>query len=221
MKISFDIAKIEAILSSDFGETSLLKYVKEPNLTHIPPMKRRRLSKSAKALFASLSCFDIENTPIVFSSKKGEVNRCFEILKELSVGELISPTSFSLSVHNATSSQFSIFSKNSCEISAISAQNSLEYGLLDGFLKLDEKDEVVVVSHFEAINQEFLDQKHSLTLALLLKKGSTFSLEQIPKECQNSSQNSSIQFLKHVEQKTSLWQIRDKKFSWQWTYEKH
>lgn len=219
MKISFDIVKIEAILSYNFGYDCLDKYVKEPNLKHISPIKRRRLSKSAKSLFASLSGFNLKDTPIVFSSKMGEVNRCFELLGELSSNQMISPTSFSLSVHNATSSQFSIFNKNSCEISAISAQNSLEYGLLDAFLKLDhEVKQVAVVTHFEPIEQDFLNEKGFQVVALIIKKGSDFTLEKALDKNLKLTQNSSIKFLKEYENRSNSWKIADKNFTWHWTY---
>ena len=89
-----------------YGEISedLARYKKEFDLAKIPPLQRRRLSSAAKCAFSLLSSFESINMPVIFSSYEGEINRCFELETALAKAEPVSPTSFSLSVHNAISS---------------------------------------------------------------------------------------------------------------------
>ncbi len=220
MTISFNIKKLGAIISSGSSFTELEKYKKDPDLSHVKPMQRRRLSKSARNVFSLLKEIDSKNTPIVFSSKYGELNRCYDLLKTLSFKEDISPTSFSLSVHNAISSQYGIFSKNSNEISAISSQNSLEYALLEGYLKLCEgHDEVLIISHYEGSKSEFLKDDLDYTIALLIEKGEEYIIKSKEKQGLQTSEHSSLEFLKNYDKKTKSWTINDNNFCFQWLHE--
>ncbi len=219
MKISFNIKKLEAIIASSLDLQELNKYIKEPDLSHVKPMQRRRLSKSARNVFSLLKNFDLKDTPVVFSSKYGELNRCYDLLQTLSQDEDISPTSFSLSVHNAISSQYAIFSQNTNEISAISSQNSLEYAILDGYLKLNEnKHQVLIISHFEGSQSEFLQENLSYTLALLIEKGREYTIKS--KACQkaDATKHSSLEFLKNYEKQNTNWLIYDKNICFEWTH---
>lgn len=216
MELSFNIKRLEAILSSSLDD-DIEKYAKDVDLSHIAPLKRRRLSKSARYVFSCLKDFELRDTPVVFSSKYGEVNRCYALLEELAKNEPISPTSFSLSVHNAISSQHSIFAKNSSEISAISSDNSLEYALLDGYLKLNENHkQVLVISHFEGAMSEFLEEDLTYVLVLLIEKGDDFTLKYLPKDGSFVRVDSSIEFLKNWEKGSKNWEIEDKNSYWQW-----
>lgn len=113
---------------------------KDLNLNFIPPIERRRLSDASKIAFSLLGDSPLK-MPIVFSSQKGEINRCFAMLNDLAAHNITSPTAFSLSVLNSTPALLAIAQKNHSEILAISAVDCLEYGLVNAYALLCESNE--------------------------------------------------------------------------------
>ena len=84
-----------------------------PDLSHIKPMQRRRLSLSARAAFAvGYECLQkatvASEVVCVFSNAYGPTPMTANMLENIARAEPISPTSFSISVHNAIAGQFSI-----------------------------------------------------------------------------------------------------------------
>ena len=114
---------------------SVLK--KDLDLSFIPVLERRRLSDASKITLGLLGKSPL-TMPIVFSSQKGEINRCFGMLQDLAIHHFTSPTAFSLSVLNATPALLAIAHKNHSEILAISAVDCLEYGLINAYALLCE-----------------------------------------------------------------------------------
>ncbi len=110
---------------------------KDLDLSFIPPIERRRLSDASKIAFSLLGDSPLQ-MPIIFSSQKGEINRCFTMLNDLAAHNIASPTAFSLSVLNSTPALLAIAQKNNSEILAISAVDCLEYGLVNAYALLCE-----------------------------------------------------------------------------------
>jgi len=83
---------------------------KAPIPAIVPKIFQRRLSPLGRAVFhAADACIDGDlSLAIVFSSGHGEVNKSLEMLQTMQQGEAVSPTAFSLSVHNAIAGLFSI-----------------------------------------------------------------------------------------------------------------
>ncbi len=75
-----------------------------PELPFLPAMQRRRLSKAARLVCDA--AWDIASahpgSPVVYASHDGEMARSFDLWLELLKSQIVSPTSFGLSVHNAT-----------------------------------------------------------------------------------------------------------------------
>ena len=220
MNLKFKVDFFDAIVFDDCGE-KLLKYKREFEISHIPPLERRRLSKAAKCAFDLTKSFKTLDMPIIFSSYSGEINRCFELENTLASGELISPTSFSLSVHNALSSLLSISMKNRSEISAISAFELLEYALIKAHLHLEEgaKNSLILAYH-ETIKQSYFSEFGvSGMIALIVSEGENLKLTKI-KEYGDSDSNSLINFLENFDpSKKSSWRSKYKNSAWQWDYE--
>lgn len=225
-KIYFSISKFDAIIDTVAGLGELEIYKKSPNLAHIAPIERRRLSKGARFCVSLLK--EHENLPVVFSSKHGEINRCFSLQQSLAAYEPLSPASFCISVHNAIPAQNAIFSKNTAEISAISANLSLESGILNAVMKFDENcDKVAVLSYFEAVNNELM-QNGDLIYAVLVEveKGENFSIEISPNLEPNSNensinltQNSDFEFLLNLQNHKKSWVVKEPNLSWKWVNE--
>lgn len=83
-------------------------------LQHLPMMQRRRLSPLAKSACAvAWQCQQMHgNLPTVFYSAHGESRYYLEMLKDMAANEPVSPTRFSLCVHNAVAGLFSIQTQN-------------------------------------------------------------------------------------------------------------
>lgn len=86
----------------------------EPGVKAMPAMLRRRAGFLGKmALEVAYRCLDgrgdgSAGIPTVFCSRHGEVSRALELLSDLARGEALSPTAFSMSVHNATAGLLTI-----------------------------------------------------------------------------------------------------------------
>lgn len=218
-KFYFNIAKFDAIIDTvaDLGELEI--YKKSPNLAHIAPIERRRLSKGARFCVSLLK--EHENLPVVFSSKHGEINRCFFLQRSLATYEPLSPASFCVSVHNAIPAQNAIFCKNTAEISAISANLSLENGILNAVMKFNKDcDKIAVLSYFEAVNNELLKNSDLIYAVLVVvEKGKNFSIEISPNlesNLVNLTQNSDFSFLSNLTKKQKSWQSIEENLIWKW-----
>lgn len=141
MQISVGVRFCKAFISKNYAldslESPLATLKKDLDLSFIPVIERRRLSEASKITLGLLGDSPL-HCPIVFSSQKGEINRCFGMLQELAIYHLTSPTAFSLSVLNATPALLAITQKNHSEILAISAVDCFEYGLINAYALLCE-----------------------------------------------------------------------------------
>ena len=109
----------------------------EPGVRAMPAMQRRRAGLFGKmALEAAYQCAgepgDMAGIPVVFSSRHGDVGRAVELLTQLARGETLSPTSFSMAVHNATAGLFSIArSERANHIALAAGASSLEHAVIE------------------------------------------------------------------------------------------
>ena len=119
-------------------------------LPELPPMTRRRIDPLGRAaLQAAFWAQGAEPTgPVVFTSRWGEIARAVSLLRQLAQGEPLSPTAFSLSVHNASSAVYSIARGDTANYSAVSAgPGSAAAGVCEALgLLADGAQQVLVVS---------------------------------------------------------------------------
>jgi hypothetical protein len=98
-----------------------------PDASFLPAMLRRRCSPLARILlsvaFRSCKPEELATTSTVFASRHGNINESIEMLEQLAVGDGLSPTVFSHSVHNAQAGLFSIAAQNRAPSSSIAAQD--------------------------------------------------------------------------------------------------
>jgi hypothetical protein len=124
---------------------------REPAVAAMPAMLRRRAGFHAKmALEVAYACLgERRDVATVFCSRHGEVHRSVDMLSDLARGELLSPTAFGLSVHNAAAGLFSIARADKANSSALSAgQSGVEHGVIEacGLLADGEPEVLLVVS---------------------------------------------------------------------------
>jgi len=119
-----------------------------PDVSFLPAMQRRRLSRLARMAFSvGWPLADgRENLPLVFVSRHGETPRTFEILSDLANEQPLSPTQFSLSVHNAIIGLWSIMRGETSEMTALAAAgDGLEHGMLEAATLLNEGASAVLL----------------------------------------------------------------------------
>jgi hypothetical protein len=112
-----------------------------PDVSFLPAMQRRRLGRMARMAFAVgwPLAQSHERLPLVFVSRHGETPRTFEILCDVATGEPLSPTQFSLSVHNAIIGLWSIMRGETSEMTALAAAgDGLEHGVFEAAALLAE-----------------------------------------------------------------------------------
>lgn len=119
----------------------------------MPAALRRRLRYGG--LLAAEAVFGLEpfqgEPRLVFCSRHGEFQRNLNLLRQLVAGEPLSPTDFSLSVHNAIAGLISIATANRAGHTAIAAgRESFQAGLLEAaVLMATAPDRPVLLVHYD------------------------------------------------------------------------
>lgn len=86
-----------------------------PDLSAVPAMQRRRMSAATRmAVSTAIDCVgESRAEPVcIFATRHGESERTIKIINSIGEGKPVSPTDFSLSVHNTALGLYSIFSAN-------------------------------------------------------------------------------------------------------------
>lgn len=156
----------------------------QPDVGFLPALQRRRLSRLARMVFqvAWPLAEGHSALPLVFTSRHGETPRNLAILKDLAVKEPLSPTQFSLSVHNAIIGQWSIMRGDTSEMTALAGEgDGLEMAMLEALSLLAEGAPAVLLVIGEEAQPEpyapFIDDvPFPYALALLLTPGDDWRL---------------------------------------------
>lgn len=129
----------------------------------LPMMQARRLKAGSRAA-ADIASEMLQYAPefVVFSSRHGELERCYSILTALAHNEDISPTDFAMSVHNAAVGAFTIINKANIPCTSISAgEHSFIQALIEGAIALQDYKKVLVVD-FEGVVPDIYETKCNL-----------------------------------------------------------
>jgi Beta-ketoacyl synthase, N-terminal domain len=125
----------------------------EPSLGSMAPLLRRRAGfLNRMALEVAYRCLGSDiDVPTVFASRHGEASRSVELLLDLARGEPLSPTSFGLSVHNATGGLFSIARQHHANDIALAAgQSTVEHAVIEACGLLTEGEAKVLLVIYDA-----------------------------------------------------------------------
>jgi len=118
----------------------------------VPKMLQRRLTPLARTVFSVAdACIKAsESLPVVFSSAHGELSKSLAMLQAIQAGEELSPTAFSLSVHNAIAGLFSIAYQNHQEITVIaSGKEGIAPAFIDALGILHEGAAAVLIVFYD------------------------------------------------------------------------
>jgi hypothetical protein len=116
------------------------------------PMLRRRAGFLDKmALEVAYGCLGQRvDVPTVFSSRHGEASRSVDLLLDLAKGVPLSPTSFGLSVHNATGGLFSIArSDHANSIALAGGKSTIEHAVIEACGLLAEGEPAVLLVAYD------------------------------------------------------------------------
>ncbi|MBU6420841.1 MAG: beta-ketoacyl synthase chain length factor [Gammaproteobacteria bacterium] len=106
----------------------------QPDVSQLPAMLRRRLDPLGRmALHTAWSCLDgVAAAQFVFASRHGSLPRTVELLAALARQQPLSPTLFSVSVHNGTAGLYSMARGDRSAATAVAAgADTLGMGLLE------------------------------------------------------------------------------------------
>ena len=107
-----------------------------PDTAFIEPLLRRRLSALGRGMLhcAGRVAGDVPALRSVFASQHGEPSRTMPMLEDLANGLDISPTQFSMNVHNAVAGIWSISRQDRSACTALGAgPESFGWGLLEAY----------------------------------------------------------------------------------------
>lgn len=197
MKFSIEYCSFWQETSKDQHQQDVLLDKKGwPKLDFLPAMQRRRLTPFMKM---ALHCaYDVchqwqqqtEDKPsanqflTVFSSRHGDLSQTSAMLEDLARRDPLSPTAFSLSVHNAVAGLYSILSKNHQASSTVSAgHGTFAAGLFESALRAIGSQQPVLFVHTEQtvpqLYSQFNDQpqcSHSVALIITANNQAQFQL---------------------------------------------
>ena len=152
-----------------------------PNLDGISVMVKRRMPKLSKYIHALTQDIAISdrNIPTVFASKNAELTRSFKIIRSLDAD--VSPTQFSMSVHNAIAGLLSVISQDDSKYIVIdSLSGILETALIEATSLLTEHNCVKVIYFDEDLPTELTEStsecNQPIVLLLVIEKGTEISL---------------------------------------------
>jgi len=157
----------------------------QPDVGFLPAMHRRRLSRLARMVFHAAWPLAEPHAalPLVFASRHGETPRTLALLSDLGRDDPLSPTQFSLSVHNAIIGQWSILRSDTSEMTALAAEgDGLEHAVLEACTLLDDGAPAVLLVIAEETPPDLYapyidDVPFPYALALLLTPGDDWSLQ--------------------------------------------
>ena len=193
MEFTVNIKKIAYVnaRNNQTGDKQVHQFDKSelPSLSALKPMQRRRLSPYAKlAMHCALEVTENENNQLmsVFSSRHGDLHKTSDMLGDISAGEALSPTAFSLSVHNAVSGLFTIFTQNTQPSTTISAgKNTFLMAMLEAHIRLKtgEREDILLVHCDQALPEPYLkyadEAQIDHAIALVLTKDSSVATTSI------------------------------------------
>jgi hypothetical protein len=201
-----------------------------PTLPQVPANTRRRLSSMTRiafdvALSATQNQADII-TPSIFASRHGDLHKTVQLLHQLAARQPLSPTQFALSVHNAISGQFSIFSRNTADSTSIAAgADSLCYAMLEAATRFacePDLKQLLVVYCDEPVpdiyGQFCSDPAKPIAIAFLLHRDQgqqiEFSLQ--PKQHSYAEPDQALKLLAFLQSDTATLRLAGNSQQWQW-----
>lgn len=178
----------------------------ELNIKQVPAMLRRRFKLLGKV--ASLAILDVQqeedSLPSVFASRHGDTELTLSLLKTIAKEEPLSPTGFSLAVHNAVGGLLSIVRKDKSPMTAIASSNGLVVNaLFELKAQLQQYERVLCVIYDVPLPKFYQAYAPSLpfplAIAFIARRGDTeVKLTMRPEKSHALSEGDSVDMLDFV-----------------------
>ncbi|MGL4250390.1 MAG: beta-ketoacyl synthase chain length factor [Aeromonas sp.] len=192
--------------------------------THIPMMVARRMSLGGRlAVEVALDIMSrhaVEGA--VFASRHGELDRSIALLTALAQTRGLSPTDFSLSVHNTAAGLTSIQGKQPIPMSSLAAGSGTFAAALQEAIGMlaDGMDRVLLVA-FEGILPSFSqpwlgDEPPPHAVALLLTRGNEWRGTALAMDAGTTGENTALTCWRALVTSTPQFQISDGRREWLW-----
>ena len=185
------LCSIEELKAIDCDLDRLDKNIKNPKPKFIPMMTARRLSDGCKlAVDAAMELAKEQSADaVIFSSASGELEHNYKVLNSTVQNTDVSPTDFSMSVHNAAVGNFTILSKSKIPSSSVSAGiDSFVMALTDAYTMIKTGANKVLVCDYDVTIPDFfkiyLDKSYPTyphALALVLSSGNEYTVKSLDK----------------------------------------
>lgn len=200
------LSTLDELLAIDCNIDSIDRNIKNPKPKFIPMMTARRLSDGCKLAVDSAMELVAKNSidAVIFSSASGELEHNYKVLNSTVLKTDVSPTDFSMSVHNAAVGNFTILSKSKIPSSSVSAGiDSFVMALTDAYTMIKTGAKKVLVCDYDVTIPEFfkiyLDKSYPTyphALALVISEGDEYKVKSEDKT-QNSiySEFASVRFM--------------------------
>lgn len=199
-----------------------------PKCRRIPVMTARRLTAGNKlALECALSLLDqAQPAALLFASRHSELEHNYHILKALAARQDVSPTDFTMSVHNSAAGSLTILKKLPIVSSAVSAgADSFAALLTDACAMLQDGLPGVLAVCFDSIIPDFYQPylaEGAVTwphaAAVMLTKGREWTVELRPAEDQAIPETAesvpmALQFYRQLTCRQSNFTLRGQRFN--------
>ncbi|NUF48716.1 beta-ketoacyl synthase chain length factor [Gilliamella sp. ESL0250] len=198
-----------------------------PKLNKLPMMQARRMSISSRlAVEVGLELVNNNSVDLaIFTSRHGELERTYKILSMLSQNNEISPTDFSLSVHNTAAGLLTIIANQTFPITSLSAHNdSFQQGLIEALSLLNQKNKKVLLIDFDGIvpapYQADVKQLVPIyAVGYILTSGNELNCQSIEKKSKGYLSNypQSLAFLHAYLNRQKQFIVQGNAQDWQWT----
>ena len=179
------------------------------SLKQIPPLLRRRFNTLGKcAVSAILKLMkEGESIPSVFASRHGDTALTLSLLEDMGRDEPMSPTGFSLAVHNAVSGLYSIAREDTSAVTAIASMEGLVvHALLETIGQLQTTERVLCVIYDVPLPQLYrcytpsVPFPYAIAMILNSTRGDPYTMEQClgskqDNESLETSDSESLMFL--------------------------
>ncbi|MBD9412989.1 beta-ketoacyl synthase chain length factor [Pseudomonas sp. PDM16] len=197
----------------------------QPDVGFLPALQRRRLSRLARMAFHVAWPLAEEHgpMPLVFASRHGETPRTLAILSDLAHDEPLSPTQFSLSVHNAIIGLWSIQRGDTSEMTALAAEgDGLEQALLEAATLLGEGSPSVLLIVAEETPPELYrpyidDVPFPYAVALLLRPGAEWQLQLVEGSGPRAAWPHALELVRALSGNVDSLQHHWKRRQWNWS----
>lgn len=199
----------------------------QDKLVELSMMTARRLSSGSRlAVECGLSMLRRHKIDaVLYTSRHGELERNYRILSAMATEQAISPTDFTMSVHNSAVGQLTIAAQHPVVSSSLSAGiDTFQQGLCEVICLLQAGYQRVLMVDFDGILPEFYHPglpkqmpTWAYAVALVCEAGDTLQCESLTGNASGEpALPQSLQFLRHYLTQTPAFVLSGERGNWHW-----